>query len=475
MKKAINYNIDIENIQSVITKITGIFPENSFCFSADDFSLDIIFKKQPTTVDLVLISSSQNTAAIAGNISAANYSCSENICRFTIDSIPVQITHFYCRKIPLNPGAKSIQNILRSEAEKACISSRALFILLNGKYAGKLFNPYNKQSILEFKLIELLEQTPDTISNNPSVVFSAVWDSVNFRLEISQELQEHIKNNAETISKIAIESIRDLILLSLQQVKPSVSIILLYELGLMDFMFPEIAKLAGVEQLKEYNHKDVFYHTCEVVDNIAKTTDKLWLRFAALVHDIAKPRTKRFVEGTGWTFHGHEEFGARMMKRIFLRLRFPIEQLEYVKKLVRLHLRPASLANDIVSDSAVRRLITEAGDSLDDILILVRADITSKNPAKVSKVLRNYDRVEAKIRAVQEKDEIAAFQSPVRGDEIMQLCNLKPSKTVGLIKDAIENAILTNEIENTYQAAMSYMLKIKDKFISPQAQVQREQ
>jgi putative nucleotidyltransferase with HDIG domain len=230
-------------------------------------------------------------------------------------------------------------------------------------------------------------------------------------------------------------------------------------------IFPEIANLGGVEQRKDFHHKDVFLHTCKVVDNIAEETDDIWLRFAALVHDIAKPQTKRFVEGTGWTFHGHEEIGARMMKKIFERMKFPLSRLNYVEKLVRLHLRPIALVDENVTDSAIRRLIVNADEDLDDLITLCRADITSKNPSKVSKYLSNYEKVIQKVRDVREKDQLRAFQSPVRGDEIMKICNLEPSKKVGEIKTAIEEAILEGEIENTYEAAYEYLLRIKDKLL----------
>jgi len=206
-------------------------------------------------------------------------------------------------------------------------------------------------------------------------------------------------------------------------------------------------------------------HTCEVIDNIANVTDNVWLRFTALVHDIAKPQTKKFVDDIGWTFHGHEELGARMMKKIFTKLKLPLNQLKYVEKLIRLHLRPIALVSENVTDSAIRRLSANAGEDLDDLISLCRADITSKNPAKVSKYLSNYEIVMQKVKDVQEKDNLRAFQSPVRGEEIMKICGLKPSKIVGEIKNAIEEAILDGIIPNNYEAAHEYLMKIKDQFI----------
>jgi tRNA nucleotidyltransferase/poly(A) polymerase len=195
-------------------------------------------------------------------------------------------------------------------------------------------------------------------------------------------------------------------------------------------------------------------------------TENIWLRFAALMHDIAKPPTKKFIEGTGWTFHGHEELGAKWQNKIFEKLKLPFNKLPYVKKLIRLHLRPIALANEGVTDSAIRRLIYEAGDDLEDLFLLCRADITSKDPSKVKKYLENFNRVEKRVAEVEEKDRIRNFQSPVRGEEIMKICNLKPSKPVGKIKKAIEEAILEGIIPNDYDAALNYLYKIKDRYIS---------
>jgi len=230
-------------------------------------------------------------------------------------------------------------------------------------------------------------------------------------------------------------------------------------------VFPEVAQMAGVDQRRDHHHKDVFLHTCTVVDNIAQTTDNVWLRFAALVHDIAKPRTKAYRDGLGWTFHGHEELGARMMKKVFQRMRLPMDPLPYVEKLVRLHLRPQVLVDEIVTDSAVRRLVFEAGDDIDDLMQLCRADITSKNPTLVAKYLRNYDLVVEKIREVEEKDRLRNWQPPVRGEEIMAVCGLQPGKLVGILKKAIEEAILEGEIPNEHDAALAYLLSIKDQII----------
>jgi putative nucleotidyltransferase with HDIG domain len=270
---------------------------------------------------------------------------------------------------------------------------------------------------------------------------------------------------AERLTIVSQERITDEFLKILSSDKPSIGLKLLYQTKTLKYVFEELENLAGVEQVGLYAHKDVFLHTCQVVDNISQVTDNLWLRFAALVHDIGKPKTKKFVEGIGWTYHGHDEIGARMIKDIFKRLKLPYIHINYVKKLVRLHLRPIALAAQDVTDSAIRRLIVQAGDDLQDLITLCRADITSGNLEKVKTYLANYDKVMQRVIEVQEKDKLRSFKSPIDGNEIMQLCNLKPGPIVGEIKKKIENAIIEGQISNTYEDAYNYLMSIKQKIV----------
>jgi tRNA nucleotidyltransferase (CCA-adding enzyme) len=277
-----------------------------------------------------------------------------------------------------------------------------------------------------------------------------------------KEMRNRLKAKEGQSAVVSQERITDEFLKILASAEPSRGLKLMFKSGIMEIVFPEVHNLEGVDQRKDFHHKDVFYHTLQVVDNISKNTNNLWLRFAALMHDIAKPPTKKFVEGTGWTFHGHEELGARWQKKIFLKLKLPLDKLHYAEKLVRLHLRPIALADETVTDSAIRRLIFEAGDDIDDLLTLCRADITSKDPSKVKKYLENFDRVEKRIAEVEERDKIRNFQSPVKGEEIMKICKLEPSRQVGQLKTMIEEAILDGIIPNNYEAALEYLYKIKD-------------
>lgn len=340
-----------------------------------------------------------------------------------------------------------------------------LAVCINKNEFGKLTDTFNGISDIENKLIKTPLEPVQTFNDDPLRIMRAVRFAAQLNFELHPAVTDAIGNLRERMKIVAQERITDEFMKILSSPAPSVGLKIMYHTKLMETIFPEIAHLAGVEQRKDYHHKDVFFHTCMVVDNIATATSNVWLRFAALVHDIAKPATKRFVEGIGWTFHGHEELGARMMKNIFNRMKLPLNKLEYVEKLIRLHLRPIALAKEEVTDSAIRRLIVSAGDDLNDLITLCRADITSKNPEKVSRYLDNYERVMTKVLEVKEKDDLRAFQSPVRGETIMKVCGLEPSRKVGEIKRAIEEAILDGTIGNNYDEAYQYFLRIKDDFL----------
>lgn len=340
-----------------------------------------------------------------------------------------------------------------------------LAISLNKKNYGQVIDTFNGYVDIQNKLIKTPLNPLDTFDDDPLRIMRAF----RFASQLNFEVDNKILNAAEKLSErlriVSQERITDELFKILKSDKPSIGLKLMQNTNVMKVVFPEIANLAGIEQRKDFHHKDVFLHTCEVVDNISKVTENVWLRFAALVHDIAKPKTKRFAEEIGWTFHGHEELGARMMKKIFVGLRLPLFKINYIEKLIRLHLRPIALVSENVTDSAIRRLSAHAGEDLDDLITLCRADITSKNPLKVKKYLKNYDVVMQKVKEVQIKDNLRAFQSPVKGDEIMNICNLKPSKKVGEIKSAIEEAILDGKIPNTYKAAIKYLHEIKKEII----------
>jgi putative nucleotidyltransferase with HDIG domain len=275
-----------------------------------------------------------------------------------------------------------------------------------------------------------------------------------------------MKRQAKRIEIVSWERITAELIKILETAKPSQGLTLLQYTGLMKYIFPEVDNMYGLEQAKELHHKDIFYHTMQVVDNAAVLSKKMEVRFAALVHDIAKPRTRSIDSKKGYTFHGHDSIGTRMLDKIAKRMKLSNELRDYLKNLTLLHLRPIALAKEGITDSAVRRVMVSAGENIDDLLILCRADITSKNPKLVKKYLGNFERVEKLMLDVKERDNFKEFQSPVRGKEIMKECGLSEGRLIGQIKQAIEEAILEGEIENNYEAAYDYLVQIRDQYTS---------
>lgn len=367
------------------------------------------------------------------------------------------------RKPDVEPGT------LEEDLSRRDFTVNALAYPISEEGAGNdIIDMFDGLTDLKEKVLRTPLDPITTFSDDPLRMMRACRFASQLKFEIAGDTFDAIKQMRERLRPgggkqdvVSQERITDEFLKILATKRPSIGLRLLFKSGLMEIIFPEVHDLEGIDQRKDFHHKDVFYHTLQVLDNISRTTDDLWLRFAALMHDIAKPPTKRFVEGTGWTFHGHEEMGARWQKKIFARMKLPFDKLPFVEKMVRLHLRPIALANEDVTDSAIRRLIFEAGDDIESLFKLCRADITSKDPAKVKKYLENFDKVETKVAEVEERDKIRNFQSPVRGDEIMKICGLEPSREVGLLKTRIEEAILDGIIPNEYKAALEYLNKIK--------------
>ena len=337
----------------------------------------------------------------------------------------------------------------------------AMAVSLNKENFGEFFDPFNGMEDLSNKILRTPLDSDTTFSDDPLRMMRAAYFASKLSLDIDPSCLASIKNNAERITIVSQERKTNELLKILGTKKPSIGLNILQEAGLMEFVFPEIAVMYGLDQSNEYHHKDIFYHTLEVVDNAAQLSDKLDLRLAALVHDIAKPKTRRLSKSKGYTFYGHDDVGARMLKGISSHMKFSNSTRDYIAKLTALHLRPISLAKKDVTDSAIRRLIVDAGEEIDDLMKLCRADITTKNPKNITKYLGNFDRVEKRMNEVIEIDKLKAFQSPVRGDEIMKMFDLGPGKEVGKIKTMVEDAIINGEISNDYSSAMSFLDQIK--------------
>ena len=352
------------------------------------------------------------------------------------------------------------QGTLEDDQKRRDFTVNAMAISLNKDNLGELIDPFNGMEDMEQKILRTPLEPVQTYSDDPLRMMRAIRFASTLGFSIEQKSLEAIEKEAKRIEIITVERIMVEFNKIMLSEKPSVGLEIMKKTGLLDIVLPELTALEGIEEVEGQKHKDNFWHTLEVVDNISKNTDNLWLRWAALLHDVGKAPTKKYVKGTGWTFHGHEFLGSKMVKTIFQRLKLPLgKDMKYVQKMVKLSSRPIALISDDVSDSALRRMLFDAGEDLEDLFTLCKADITTKNSYKQEKFKKNFEYVAKKIKEVEEKDHVRNFQPPITGEEIMQMFNLKPSREIGILKERVKEAVLEGEIPNEHEAAKELVIQ----------------
>jgi poly(A) polymerase len=430
------------------------------------FVRDLIMKKKSKDIDVVCVGSGIDLAQkVARKISRkAHLSVYKNFGTAQVKADELEIEFVGARKESYKAHSRKPlveDGTLEEDQLRRDFTINAMAICLNKDRFGELIDPFDGQKDIKRKIIRTPTDPEITFSDDPLRIMRAFRFAAQLNFDIDPVTFEAIQKNTERLRIVSPERISDELNKLILSPNPGYGFNLMFHAGVLKVVFPEMVELQGVTTIDGKGHKDNFYHTLKVLENVAQKSDNLWLRWAAILHDIAKPKTQRFDKKTGWSFHGHEDLGARMVPKIFRRMRLPLnEKMKYVQKLVRLHLRPIALVSDEISDAALRRLLFEAGDALDDLMTLCRADITSKNMVKVERFLTNFDRVEAKLQEIEERDKIRNFQPPVTGEVIIDYFDISPSKVVGEIKDEIKEAILEGKIGNDFDEAFRLMKEI---------------
>jgi poly(A) polymerase len=450
--------------------VFGIVAREAQAMDAEAFVVggyvrDIFLKRESKDIDIVVVGSgielARRVAAALGDRVQVNYF--KNFGTAMIRYGELELEFVGARKESYRQDSRKPiveTGSLEDDQRRRDFTINAMAIHLTERRFGELLDPFGGVSDLQHKIIRTPLDPEVTFTDDPLRMMRAIRFATQLHFTIAPDALEAIRHHARRIQIVSAERVTEELNKIILSPKPSYGFTLLYDTGLLQLVFPQFCALRGVEYKNGKGHKDNFFHTLQVLDNIARVSNDLWLRWAALLHDIAKPATRRYDPEHGWTFHGHEDKGARMVKGLFKQLRLPLnEKMKFVEKLVQLHLRPIVLAQDVVTDSAVRRLLFDAGDDIDALMLLCHADVTTKNEYKIKKYRQNFEIVQHKLKEVEEKDRIRNWQPPVTGEDIMAAFGLKPGREVGLIKNAIREAILEGEIKNEYAQAYDFMLK----------------